>query len=667
MNLEGSLLKRKEDTLPRISGLSSAVRSVAHGLADGLKPPPPADYLEWAQKNVIFSAEHQFPGPYNPERFPFYTDILRALQPDSPVRDIVLKKSAQVGGTIIGQVFIGASMDTDPGGFLVVHPTIDNARRWANQKWKEFVEKSAALIRLFRSSKTRDTKNSTFFKERVDGRGWLQISGANSPASLSMMTVKKQIQDDLDKWENNDAGDPENQADSRSQAHEFDAKILKVSTPLIKGISRISNAYNRSNQQLFHVPCPSCGHMHALEWENFKQSLHEGMNTAEAHFTCPANGCVIEHHHKADMVSKGRWVAKNPKSAIAGFYIWSAYSPLMSWKRLADEYFKAKDNPEAEQNFYNDKLGLEYEQKGDAPPWEEIRDRAKSSDYVTGRIPQGALLLCMGVDVQGDRIEWLLKGFGPNLQRWTIQRGVIDGCISERDTWGKLDMLLKREWVNKFGRRLKIDAMAIDGNFEKNDVFDWAKRHPESRVIIVRGVGSHHAPPIVLQQDVKDRNGKTMKNQKRFFNVGVSPMKASLYKHLTKIDPQARGYCAFPNDLDDDYFVQLCSETRLIETKSNGATEMVWKRINGVRNEVLDMENYAEAAARKKGWATAGDRDWEILRAAREIPPPDHQLDLLDIGISIKTPEPKADEATTDYIPHPSQGRRMRNKGRRNG
>jgi phage terminase large subunit GpA-like protein len=79
------------------------------------------------------------------------------------------------------------------------------------------------------------------FKERADYRGSLLISGANSAASLSQVSMRRQVQDDLAKWVPNSAGDPEGQADSRSSAFDF-AKILKISTPLVVPGCRITAA-----------------------------------------------------------------------------------------------------------------------------------------------------------------------------------------------------------------------------------------------------------------------------------------------------------------------------------------------------------------------------------------------------------------------------------------
>lgn len=635
-----------------IEGLGVAQHAVYDGFATGLKPPPPIDYTEWAKENIEFGSESQFQGRYDPELLPYFREPLRCLQPDHPAREVIITKSAQIGGTVLAQIFLGASIDLDPGPMLYVHPTIDNGLRWVRTKWNAFVRQSEALSRLFSFQKTRDSSNTNLYKERRDQRGHIVISGANSGQSLSMISVARQVQDDLSKWENNEFGDPESMADSRSQAFEY-AKILKISTPTIAGLCRITKAWNRSDQRQWNVPCPECGHEHPLEWENFKKSLLPGMDPADAHFHCPECGSVIEHHHKRTIVAKGQWIAGNPSSKTPGFYIWSAYSPFMTWSRLAEEYFKAEGSPEAEQAFLNDKVGLAYEQKGEAPPWKEIMERAAASHYTSGIIPDGALILSIGVDVQGDRVEWLLKGFGRNLSRWTIQHGVIEGHISEQRTRDGLDSLLKREWKNKYGRKIPADILAIDGNYETNEVREWAKRWPENRVIMVRGSNSHHAAPLTEVRYEKDNKGKTKKKQMRFFTTGVSGMKAALFKHLAKVDPLERGYCGFPNDLSEDYFKQLCSERRILVKGKRGGVDLKWVKLPDVRNEILDMEIQAEAGARRKGWHDGSDEEWDNLAASREVPPPDGQLDIMEL------PEMVRPGSATAY----PTGRRIRSQG----
>jgi phage terminase large subunit GpA-like protein len=635
-----------ETSIPlSIEGLADPEASLFEGFGHGLKPPPPIDFVAWAEANIRFGNDSPRPGPYQQDKFPYFRKILECLQPDHPARIVVLRGSAQLGKTIVANVFVGGSMDLDPGPMLYVHPTIENADKWVQEKWKPFVLQSTALSRIFPwEARTRHAANKARVKERIDGRGTLRVSGANSASSLAQASYPRQVQDDLSKWENNEHGDPESQADKRSQAFEY-AKILKISTPGIVGKCRISYDYELSNKQKYHLPCPHCEHKHPLEWENFKQSLDEleewskvnpkeAIPYSQAHFSCPSCGGVIEHHHKEAMLDAAlhydAWVAERPSSDIQGFDIWSAYSRLISWERIAREYFLAKGDPEKEQNFINDTVGLPWEQKGEAPPWQELHKRAQGSNYDSGTIPAGAVLLTIGCDVQGDRVEWTLWGWGSGLRRWAIQDGVIEGHISESRVREQLDALLKRKWKNIFGRAHAADMLAIDANYETNDVKDWAKKHPESRVITIKGAKEYTAPPMALVREERNAKGKVKRRQYRHWLVGVSGMKGFLYKNLEKTDPLERGYCGFPRDLDEEFFRQLCSERRMTDTDKSGYTVMWWEKLPQVRNEVLDKGIYAEAAARRLTWHAMGDEAWERLRAERECPAPDQQLELLD-------------------------------------
>jgi phage terminase large subunit GpA-like protein len=216
-------------------------------MAEILNPPPPVDYLKWAEDNIVFSErESEFSGPYNRQRFRYFDEILRALSPDDPCGIASLAKSAQLGGTVLANIFTGGSMDMDPGDFLYVHPTHDNAVRWSKMKLSPMLKGTTALRKIF-PMKARDGQDSVTYKERRDGRGALLISGANSPASLSQVSINRQVQDDLAKWDMNSAGDPENQADNRSQGREF-AKIFKISTPMVVPGCRITSSFEAGNR-----------------------------------------------------------------------------------------------------------------------------------------------------------------------------------------------------------------------------------------------------------------------------------------------------------------------------------------------------------------------------------------------------------------------------------
>jgi phage terminase large subunit GpA-like protein len=644
--------------------LTSAESIQCSVLAQVFMPPPPVDYLAWAKANIVFSERISArPGPYDETAFPFFSEILAALGPDDPCQTVTLMKSAQVGGTVAANIFTLGSMDMDPGDLLYVHPTDGNAAKWSKQKLTPLLKETPSLMKQFPLT-SREGSNSVLYKERRDGRGAISAAGAKSPAQLSMVSPTRQVQDDLSKWETNSAGDPEMQADSRSKAF-FARKVLKISTPLMWPGCRVTRNYRAGSMESYHVPCPHCGHMQALEWENMEPYL-DPAKPERAAFACTGCGAFIEEHHRAEICrpvhlgGRAKWVAKHPerKRHHRSFYIWVAYSALESWAELARRWFAVKagrgseENREAEQVFFNDYLGQPYESAGETLPHEDLRDRAEANGHKRGVVPAGALMLTCGVDVQGDRVEWQIVGWGRARQRYVIDYGVIDGMsvpvggkphsghISEPETRAMLDQLLERTWPDFQGNRRGIEMLAIDGNYSTPDVYEWARRHPMSRVIMVRGVPQEYGAILSLVRNERGPKGEKPKYTKRFFNLAVSVLKNSLYRDLKKADPQATGFVHLPKGMGDEYFVQLVSERRVQEKTRSGVAEFRWKLPEGVRNEALDTMNAAFGAAWRLGIFRWTDDEWERLRALVEAPPLQAQMDLEDGLFAAKTAAP---------------------------
>jgi len=631
--------------------LIDPTRIAASVVATVMRPPPPPDLNIWAEQNIKFGKESPFPGDYSRKTFPPAERMLEVLGSDHPARVVTLMGSAQIIKTTLAQIFVAGSMDLDPCDMLYVHPSHDNATRWARGKWRQMRQGSPALRRIFSDGKSRDSTDNLLYQERRDGRGSLLISGANSPASLSMISVPRQVQDDLAKWEANSAGDPEKQADSRSSAFDT-AKVLKISTPLMKKTCRIARAFMAGTQERWHMPCPHCGHFQPLEWANFLTNLDPD-NPADAHFTCVSCGCAIEHRHKRGMLAAGKWVADNPSAPNPSFHVWRALSPSRDWESIAREWLAADGDPRAEQTFYNDVLGLPYEQANEAPPWEAIRDRSNASGHDRGRVPVGGLICTAGVDCQGNRTEVHVKVFGEHLTRWTVDYLVIPHHIATVECRAALDDLLKRKWPDKFGRQRSIDMLAIDGNAWTRDVFAWAKDHPWSRVIVVRGAKSELAPPLALVKTERKDDGAIRKTQKRFYNVGTSSLKGALYEHLKKFDPLVRGFCGYPRDLGDEFFRQLTAEVRMVVKDRWGQPQAHWKLVHD-RNEVLDTEIYAEAAAVRCGWYTRLPEDWARLRAELERLADTSQPDFFDPAAPLAALPAHAAPPTAPPSPPPS-------------
>lgn len=609
--------------------LANAEHQRLQEMASAFNPPALIDYLAWAEDNVVIS-EGDFQGPYNRRLFPYFDEILRALSPADPCRFVTLNGSAQVGKTTIANIFTCGSMGMGKGTFLYAHPTEDNARRWSKIKLVQMVNGTPALRDDF-PQRSRDGSDAVLYKERRDGHFRMIITGANSPASLSQITVHFQVQDDLAKWELNAAGDPEAQADNRSRAVEF-AKVFKVSTPLVMPGCRITKNFESGSQEYPYVPCPHCEHYQVLEWENMLANL-DLEKPEEAHFSCVACGASIEEHHRPEMLAKFQWRAHNEKAKREhrSFWIWSAYSYLQSFERIAREWIKYKGDQSGEKTFANDTAGKAYHAQGEAPPWEKLRDRAAVSSYNKGTIPPGALLIFLGIDCQADRVEWHLVGFGRNYRRFVIDYGVVPGHISEKETQAKLAALLQQTWRNSSDNLLTADMAAIDGNNWTEDVWSFAKSVPRSKLIMVRGSNRDEAPRFIrVRKEVNEKTGKPLRYASRFYNFNASIMKMGFYRDLAKEDPLADGYVSFPQGLDDEYFRQLTAERRTPE-KRHGFTVYRWTKDPTQANEALDTMNQAEAASIRFGVRGMPDQVWANYEIQRETPRAPAQADLEDL------------------------------------
>lgn len=662
--------------------LTSAEAAVLRGMAVAMAPPPPPDITRWCEENIEFDERSPFPGPFRIDRFPFLRRIHEVLSPEHPAREVTVRGSAQWGKTVsVLNPTLAAWHEYGPLDSLVVHPTTSAATEWVRTKWMPMRRQAPSLRAIFGEGKG-DQTDTLHNQETLRRDGSLKVTSAGSPDDLAGTTRRLVMMDDVAKFEMTPKGDPEQLADSRASGFD-DAKIVRISTPQVAGTCRISKAFLRSTQEHYHVPCPFCGVLAPLTWENFRKNIDPERLHA-AHFTCESCGEAIDHSHKVPMVAAGMWMAHNSRGDHPGFHLWRAYVPQRDWASIAVEYarvmgwtgvsltgateeqLREQVEVETEQTFYNDVLGLPHEQASKGPDWMALRNRAEGPEEARGEkidrgiLPARGLVLTAGVDCQDDRIEVHVVAFGKNFRRYAVDYKVIPHHIGDDAGREALDALLKTTWRTQLGRRVALDMMAVDVGTYTDAVWDWAKRWPWSRVILVKG-GSSQVGPIMQPMRFERRaDGQAKRLQKRAFVLNVSQMKAEFFAWLAKDDPTDRGYCDFAPGMGDEYYRQITSEIRVLSRARSGAVTSKWELVEpSRRNEGLDSMLYAEAAARRKGWASMTDEQWAALEEERGSPPPEAQADLFDAQVAIapmlhpgQAPAPKPAPAPPQEAPH---------------
>ncbi len=581
-----------------------------------LRPPPRLSLSEWADKYFYLSAESAAePGRWR--TLPYQKGIMDAIT-DPRVEQVSLMKSARVGATKMMNAAIGYYMHQDPCPIMVVQPTVEDAQGYSKEEIAPMLRDCKVLTEIVDEQKSK-TSSSTILSKSFPG-GSLTMVGANSGRGFRRVSRRVVIFDEVDGYPASAGNDGDQiKLGKRRAEYYWNRKIIAASTPLVAGVSRIEDMFESGDQRRYHVPCPHCGYQDILVFRQSEDGRGHYMQWPEddpeaAYFVCSENGCVIGHDEKFSMLDAGEWIADAPvvgSGIHASFHIWAAYSmsPNASWGHLASEFVDAsKGGPEKLKTFVNTALGETWKEKGEAPAWERLYYRREP--YLIGSVPSGVELLTCGVDVQKDRFVYEVVGWALNKENWSVDFGELYGDTSDKATWRQLDELLERMYDG-----LKIEVLAIDSGYNTQQVYDWARRYPMSRVIAVKG--SATAKSLVGVPSAVDitQRGKRMQRGYKVWPVGVAIAKSELYGWLRLERGEGEeefppGYCHFP-EYAEGYFLQLTAEHLVTVRKRGGYSSLEWQMIPGRENHGLDCRVYARAAASVRG----------IDRARRPSPP----------------------------------------------
>lgn len=557
--------------------------SCTEQVAAAFEPPPRQTVSEWADENRRLSSEASAEaGEWRTDRAPYQRAIMDALTPTSPYERVVVMAASQTGKTELALNFCGYIVDRDPGPILVVLPRVEDGESWSKDRLAPMLRNTPCLRGKVADVRTRDSNNQIRHKQFPGGS--ITIAGANSPAGLAMRPIRYVLLDEVDRYPASAGteGDPVSLATKRS-ATWWNRKILLVSTPTVKGVSRIETWWLRSNQSSYWVPCPECGQYQILSWGHVEWPEDQ---PEQAQYRCEHCGRLIPSHRKSWMLTRGEWRAANPRSRIAGFWINQLYSPWKEWPDTAAEFLEAKHGgPETLRAFINTALGELWDDEAETSVG--VATLLNRREVCGPRLPEGVCVLTAGVDIQFDRIELELVGWGRSEESWSIEYRVFPGDPSAPDIWRALDEYLNRQWPHEYGVSFPVAACAIDSGFHTQAVYDFCRTRYHRRIFAIKGKGG----PLPVWPKKPTRN--TI-NKAPVWIVGVDSAKSVVYGRL-KIEQAGPGYSHFPRGRDQDWFEQLLSET-LITTYSKGVPVREWRRKKGVRSEVLDARVYAYAA-----------------------------------------------------------------------
>ena len=558
------------------------------------KPPKKLSLSQWADNYAYLSAESSAEGG-RWRTLPYQKGIMDAIT-DPNVEQVTLMKSARVGYSKILNHLIAYHIHQDPCPIMVCQPTLDDCQSYSKEEIQPMLRDTPCLHGLVSDPKSKDG-NNTLLQKNFPG-GTLSLVGANSARGFRRVSRRIVLFDEVDGYPAS-AGTEGDQIKLgiRRTEYYWNRKIVAGSTPTIKDFSRIERLFEQTNQQRYYVPCPECNHMQYLKWPNMKWRDNDPDTVA---YACESCGCLIPHSKKRWMVERGEWRATAPgNSKHVGFHIWAAYSysPNASWSNLVEEFLQSKNDPEQLKTWINTILGEVWEESAASKVSADgLMERASYEKYKQGMPPSPVLSLCLGCDVQDDRLSMSLWGIGRNEEMYLVDRKVIYGSPARADLWQQMDEVLLDEYINEDGKKMKIDSAAIDtGGHFTQEVYQYVRERTHLGLIGIKGMGQKGKPPLGRPSKVDiNFSGKALKRGVQLFPVGVDVIKSTLHNRLKDAEP-GEGYIHFYPTITHDYFQELTAERQVLRYK-HGYQERVWVKKSDARNEALDEMVYAYAA-----------------------------------------------------------------------
>ena len=570
---------------------------------NALCPPPDQPVSEWAEQNrMLVSESSAAPGKWQSEKYQI--DVMDAFT-DSRVEKIIMMFGSQVGKTEMMLNMMLRAIDLDPGPIAYVNATVQFSEDFSKRRFEPAARACESVkdkLTNNRSRKGGDTSSTVTMKTFAGGSA--AFIGSSSPVDLAGRPIRYVFGDEIDRWPRSAGteGDPMKLIERRATTF-LNRKLVFVSTPTLKGESRIEAEYLLGTQEQWQIKCPSCGTYHYVKWDDIRyehaQKTVNGKTTFKiknARWRCPTCGNDFTERKVKDAPAK--WIAGNPDALkerrTRSFQMNALLSPWSRWADIIREYLEAGKDVNLLQVFFNTQMGESWAQAES----NELPDKlhARRENYSCD-VPDGALVLTMGIDTQDDRFEYEIVGWGEGEESWGIRRGVIMGRIDSQDTWEELRDVMRQVFYRSDGREMQVSCAFIDsGGHFTQEVYRNAilSQHTGLKLYPIKGISGDNRQYVEM---ARSRSAGLM------FNIAVDSGKAAIM-YNAQLEKPGAGYMHFPaNDgfgYDSAFFKSLISE-RMGAFKFKGKQRMGWHKIYE-RNEALDCRNYARAVFRGFDW-----------------------------------------------------------------
>ena len=592
-------------------------------MANGLRPEPILTYAEWAAERFYLPPAAKLQGVIDLSFVPYLIEPLEFMSWTSIIRQDFAMKGIQIAWTTGYEIIGHANVDMFRKPMIMYFGNAELASEFVKSRFKPGIENNPLLkgkIEDRFNKKDRDTLGLWMLPGGIP----MKFTGGKTEKAYRTFTAAIIIMDDIDGFdrdvgarkgvrisdERKGQGSPIELALNRKNARFGDYKFSASGSPTDEETSLIWEHVKKHDLRYFRCKCPFCGQPQTLHFWRMRHPK----KTKLKHVTLECARCnrLIPESLKFDMMQlkNGAYWSPSKESedpTIVSRQISSAYSLLgYNWDQMYTEFLDASKEAKAGNlrkliTFYNTKLGIPWKNKPLKKRIQHTKLYEKRENYK--KVPKEALILTQAFDVQDDRIERLVCGFGENGDIFGIEYEKIYGDTlieygMPGSLYDRIEELAKLTYENEFGGKQPILQTVIDMGF---------------RSIVVS--------PFLIQMANKDIPiagifGGTGRDKKKMFvsaptmnKYGVMQWEINVDEGKTMIDRKLKtGLAHFSQhySFNEQFFRGVTSEK--YDEKKGG-----WEKTGThARNEPFDLLNYTNAGICI--YANNQPIDWESFR-----------------------------------------------------
>ena len=578
---------------------------------------------EWAEENRVLTGKVAAKsGKFSYEFAPYLKEIADRFAKNDPAREIAMMKGVQLCFTeAVFLSAIGYSIEFDPCAMMMVSADKELLKGFKKIRIDSLIDNSGLRDRVLAETGNKKTKRQGDTSTMIEFiGGFLKLAGSHNGADLRSFSIRKLFLDEIDGYpkEIKGEGSPIDLAVKRTETFGAAKKIGYISTPTMSHQSNIKEYFEKGDKRKYFVPCPFCNQKQEFYFykkDGGDYSIKKGINKdgiitrpygllfnseecksgdySSVIYRCKYCGEDIKEHHKREMLLKGEWLATG-KSCIPYFYsyhISALYSPVKTWWECVKDFLDAGSDPKKLQVFHNMVLGLPFEDKT-AGVDITIVHKLREEKRINNEIPDECLFLVGACDVQDDRLEVEIKGYGDRWRSWGIDHRIIYGNTSDPndECWQILADIRDENWDGMNCNLILLDS----GDGEKTDLIYRFCEGLDDRVIL---------PCKGFNASIRSKSKFKFLDLENY-NLQLVEIYVDLYKNQISRYFNAEwrdgedypdGWTTFASGYSDEYLRQLTTEKKVKEKTRGGLTTIKW--VQHGRNEAFDLNVYCLCCA----------------------------------------------------------------------